>query len=150
MSGRWWAGLGLGGRSGSVQGGGGRRGGAVVDRVASGCSVGVDPGGWGPERDAVVDVHGPAVLVERAVVEAADQGHVVQVGGAAGGPFGDVMDLGPGGRAIAAGEGAAAVPGGEGEALAAGGEALAGAVGQDPAGVVEDHRQHLGLAGDGE
>src|SRR4051794_11005244 len=118
--------------------------GSVVGGVAARSLFGIQPGRWGPERDAVLDVHLPPEFLEGAVVEAADEAEVVEVRRAAVDPLGDVMDLGPGGGAIAAGEGAAAVPGGEGEALTAGGQPAAGAVGEDPAGVGENHREHLG------
>src|SRR4051794_37088569 len=114
--------------------------------VASRSLLGIQPRRWGPEGDAVLDLDLPPVLLEVAVVEAAHEAEVVEVGAAALDPLDDVMNLGPGRGAIAAGEGAAAVPGGQREALTAGGQPAAGAVGEDPTGVGEDHREHLGLA----
>src|SRR4051812_17050190 len=44
---------------------------SVVGGVPPRCLLGVEPGRWGPEGDAVLDVDLPPVLLEVAVVEAA-------------------------------------------------------------------------------
>lgn len=109
----------------------------MVGRVSSGLLVWVEPGGWGPFGVSVGDADGPAELFEVAVVEEAEQAHVVDICGSAVLPFDDVVDLGPGCRAVAAGERAAAVARGEGEALSLAGQALFATQGEDFAVVLE-------------
>ena len=60
--------------------------------VGQGCPDAVDPRGRAPLDDAViVERAGPAVPEEVGVVVAAEQGEVVEVGGAAVDPGGDVV-----------------------------------------------------------
>jgi len=67
--------------------------------------------GWGPVDGVVVEVGFPPLFGCLCVVVAAGDCEVVEVGGSAVGPVGQVMDLGLGGRLPAAGERAALVPG---------------------------------------
>ena len=63
--------------------------------VGEGCLVGVDPSGWDPFGDFVGSHPAfPAVLGVLAVVEPAEQGHVVDAGVAAVDPGLDVMSFG--------------------------------------------------------
>ena len=76
----------------------------------SGDLVGVDPAGWGEDREpSSAEVHAPAVVVDDPVMLGAEQHQVVQGGRAALGPVPDVVGVAPAGWAAAAGERAAAV-----------------------------------------
>ena len=87
---------------------------------------------WGGGQAPVgVAVKPPAALVDRAVVGPADQGQVVQVGGAAMEPMSEMVGFAPGRGPLAAGEGAAAVADDQGGALGGG---------DDPAGPADLQR----------
>src|ERR1700681_4066074 len=114
-------------------------GGEWVGSVASGCLVWVEPVWRGPVRDAVDHLAGPAEFGVFAVVEAAEQGAVVDAGCSGEGVVGDVVALAAARCVGASGEGAAEVAGGHGEALALGEDAAAaGAVAEDLALLAED------------
>ena len=99
-----------------------------------------------PDDSSVEDSSGGVGGVDVAVVEAAEQAGVVQVGGPAVFPRDEVVGVGPADRCGAAGPGAAAVAFGQGDAL------LGGEVAQGPADVqgvaagVDQHRDDLGAA----
>ena len=101
--------------------------------MASGGLVGVDAFGWDDFDDTVFcHVGCPLAFVEEEVVEVAEQGGVVQVGGSVLGPGVEVVRFAPGGWSVATGPDTAAVADGEGEALVAVEEAFGHAVVQDP------------------
>ena len=102
-----------------------------------GVRCGVEPGGWSPVRQPVQHDALPAAFGVFSVVVAAEQGEVVDVGGAAVGPVGDVVSLALARGPVTAGEGTAAVSGGQGDGLAGGG---------DPGGPAEVERDALGGA----
>jgi hypothetical protein len=110
--------------------------------------VAVDVAGWDEPGDAVLDGDGPVVVVDAVVVEGAEEDAVVEVGGSALGPPGDVVGFGEGGWVGAAGPGAAAVAFGEGEFLSAGEEAGAGAEVEDLGWAVQHHRDEVGVGGE--
>jgi hypothetical protein len=78
----------------------------------------VEVGRWEVFGEFVgAELHGPVVVVvDLSVVVAAEEGEVVEVGGAAVGPVFEVVGVAPAGWAVAAGEGAAVVAGDEGAA----------------------------------
>ena len=80
--------------------------------VLLGCLVRVPPRGWDPPGHPVDHHAAPPGFLELAVVVAAHQGEVVDVGRAVEPPGYDVVSLTPFRRVLAAGEGAAFVPGG--------------------------------------
>src|SRR3954447_14040396 len=77
--------------------------------AGSGLSFGVDPGWRGEPREAVDHVDPPVPVVDDLVVMSAEQGEVVEAGGAAVAPVFDVVGVATPRSAGAAGEGAAAV-----------------------------------------
>ena len=76
---------------------------------------------------AVGEFFGGPAVVEQFVVAGAGEGEFVDVSGAAGGPFFDVVDFAEVARCGAAGCGAAAVCGVQDDALAWGGDAFGAA-----------------------
>ena len=89
-------------------------GGVVVGGVELGSLVGVDPG-WGDDPGGAV-AHGevPDALVVGGVVAGAEQGQVVEVGGAAVAPMDEVVGVAAVRGYAAAGDDAASVAGGTG------------------------------------
>ena len=88
--------------------------------------------GWGGgEAPVGVAVKPPAALMDRAMVGSADQGQVVQVGGAAMEPMSEMVGFAPGRGPLAAGDGTAAVADDQGGALGGG---------DDPAGPADLQR----------
>jgi hypothetical protein len=83
-----------------------------VVEVAAGSLLGVE-GGWWDEVGVLVgaeaDLPAAVGVVDESVVVAAEQDEVVQGGGTAVGPGGDVVGVGEAWWAVAVGEGAAAV-----------------------------------------
>ena len=71
--------------------------------------VGVDPGRGSEPWSSVDHGHGPAVVVDEVVVSVAEQGEVVELGGAAVGPVLHVVGVAAAWSSGAAGEAAAAV-----------------------------------------
>ena len=88
--------------------------------VAAGLLVGVDPGGWCGPGEAGFHLQGPGAGVDVVVVSAADEGEVVEVGGAALGPVPQVVGVAPGCGGGAAGDDAGAVAGDQCAALGRG------------------------------
>lgn len=76
------------------------------------------------EPVARVQAHTPPLVVDRVVVEEAEQDAVAQVGGATGGPAEQVMRVAPLGRPVAAGKSASVIPLGQDPALLLGEESL--------------------------
>jgi hypothetical protein len=67
--------------------------GELYSGVEDGFLLGVEPGGWLPYGEAVgIQVAGPAFSQEVVVVVATQEGQVLQVGGAAVDPCGDVVE----------------------------------------------------------
>jgi hypothetical protein len=93
----------------------------VVGGVVSGSLVGVEPGRGCPFGHPCDYSDGPALFLELAVMERAQQTEVGEVGGSAEVPGDDVVGFAPGRWSGAAGKRAAAVAGGQCEALPAGG-----------------------------
>ncbi len=118
---------------------------AVVQVVADGLSVGVDPVGWCPVGSAVEHDRAPAEFSGRCRGGVRRPGRrrrrcVVGVL-----PVGDVVGIEPGERGVAAGVGAAAVAGEHGPALLFGEQPLLVGVGEDAAGLGQQGEQDPGF-----
>lgn len=90
----------------------------MVDPVAAGSLLRIDPVRWPPVRDTADENGLPALFRSLIVVVAAGDGEVVEVGRPTVSPAECVMDLGSARALAAAGEAAAAVAGKHGGALA--------------------------------
>ena len=111
--------------------------------------MGVDPGGWDEFRESVVVYADfPGGVVDDAVVAAAQQDEIVEVGGAAVGPVSDVVGVGPAGGVGAAGVGAALVAGGQGFALVDGDQSAAASDVQGFGSAIQDHGDEVAVAGE--
>jgi hypothetical protein len=76
----------------------------LIRWLNQGLLLSVVPAGWDPFGEAVGDLAGPAAGGEPGVVVAAEQGQVVQIGGAAIYPFPDVMPVALSRRMCTAGD----------------------------------------------
>ena len=107
-------------------------------------------GGWGRNsgsRSCGVEADLPGGVVEDAVVFAAEQDEVVEVGGAAVGPVDDVVGVAHDRWAGAAGEGAVSVAGDQGAPQGGGDQSVGAADVEDLAVGAEADRDELGVAG---
>jgi len=86
--------------------------------------------------------------VDESVVVAAEEGEVVQAGGAAVGPVVEVVGVAHEWWAGACGEGAVLVAGDQGAPEGGGDQAVQAADVEDLAATSEDDRDHLGVAGE--
>jgi len=94
-----------------------------------------------------VDAYLPLVVVDDAVVVAAEQNGVGEFSGPAVGPVADVVSVAPAGGSVAAGEGAASVAQDEGSADGAGEQASLPTQVEDLSLAAQHGRQDSGVAG---
>ena len=114
-----------------------------------GCRVGsIQSGGVNCGSSVGSEVDGPLLAVDEGVVGAAEQDPVVEAGGSAVGPVGDVVHVAPAGRPVAAGEGAAEVAELDGASEFFGEDPDGAADVERHPGGVQQHRQDGGVAGD--